>query len=102
MRGKRLVARGLLRVGEPLSFDGYRLTFPAIRRGGDILVQRDAGDPLLWLALVLALGGAAARILCPSTRVWLRLGGDGAHVLVREDAFAAGSAARLLARLEST
>ena len=53
--GKRLVSHGWTRVGEPLEFDGYRLTYTAIRRGGDLLVHRDRGYALLWTALVAAL-----------------------------------------------
>lgn len=95
-RGKRLVAHGFLRPGEPLAFDGRRLSFPGIRRGAEIQVHRDDGYPLLWAALICALLGTVARILFPQVRIWVRLGPEGATAVVREDAFATGRAAALL------
>lgn len=94
--GKRLVTHGWLRPGEPLSFDGLTLRLPAIRKGGEVVIHRDAGYPVLWVALVLALVGASARIACPSSRVWLQADGEGTRAVVREDVFARGRAGRLL------
>jgi len=97
-RGKRLVSRGWLRRGEHLAFDGFRIAFPAIRRGGEIVVHRDWGYPLLWAILMLALLGIAWRVLAPSCIVWLVKKDNGSvEAIVREDAFARGRAERLLA-----
>lgn len=96
--GKRLVAHAWLRAGEPIPFDGYRLAFPRILKGGEILVHRDAGYPLLWMALALALAGSAARIAFPSTRVWILWEGAEARAVVREDAFGCGRGAALVRR----
>jgi len=97
--GKRLVGHAWLRPGEPLVFDDLRLTFPAIRRGGDILVHRDRGYPILWLALIAALAGTVARVAFPSTRVWLRHEGDSLRALARDDPFSGGRGQRFLDRL---
>lgn len=98
VRGKRIVARGWLRPGEPLTFDGYRLSFPAVRPGGEIMVHRDWGYPILWLALLGMLAGAGWRMLFPACRLWLRFDDDGAALaILRDDAFAGGRGARLLA-----
>ena len=94
--GKRLAARGWLRVGEPLRFDGYRLAFTAIRKGGDILIHRDWGYPILWLAISLALAGTAARLVFPSTRVWLRREGGAMRASVRDDPFSGGCGKRFI------
>lgn len=94
--GKRLRARGWLRVGEPLAFDGYTLAFPAIRKGGDISIHRDRGYPILWAALGLAFAGTLARIAFPSSRLWVFQGIDGPRAVVREDVFARGRARRFL------
>ncbi|MEK6607603.1 MAG: cytochrome c biogenesis protein ResB [Myxococcota bacterium] len=96
--GKQLVAHGWRAPGEPIAFDGFRLTLPAVRRGGEIMVHRDLGYPLAWLALALLLAGAATRILLPSVRVWVRFEGGVAHAIVREDAFF-GDPATILGRL---
>ena len=37
--GKRLAGHGWLRPGAALTFDDLRVSFPTIRRGGDILVH---------------------------------------------------------------
>lgn len=97
--GKRLVSHGFRRVGEPLAFDDYRLTFTAIRRGGDLLVHRDRGYPILWVALLLALAGTVARVLFPSTRVWLERDGEQVRAVVRADPSSAGRGGRLVASL---
>lgn len=95
--GKRLVTHGWLRIGEPLSFDGYRISLPMVRKGGEIVIHRDLGYPILWVALAIALAGSVARIAFPASHIWILGDGDGAHVIVREDLFARGRAARLLA-----
>lgn len=100
--GKRLVTHAWLRLGEGARFDDYVLTFTAIRRAGDILVHRDRGYPILWAALALALAGTVARVLFPSTRVWLRREGDAVRAVVRDDPFSAGRGRRLVARLRGS
>jgi hypothetical protein len=94
--GKRLVGHGWLRPGEPFPFDGYQIAFPAVRRAGEIVVHRDRGYPVLWLALGLALAGTAARVLFPSSRLWVVVEESGGRAVARDDAFAAGRASRLL------
>ncbi|HEU5250191.1 MAG TPA: cytochrome c biogenesis protein ResB [Thermoanaerobaculia bacterium] len=96
--GKRLVTHGWLRVGEPLSFDGYRISVPEIRNGGEIVVHRDLGYPILWVALLIAAGGSIARITFPASRIFVLSEGSGARVIVRDDPFAGDRATRLLAR----
>lgn len=86
--GKRLVAHAWLRVGDSIAFDGYRLAFTAIRRGGDIVVHRDRGYAILWVALILALAGTVARILFPSSRIWLWKDKHGWRGLAKDDPFA--------------
>jgi len=96
-RGRRLVAQGWLRPGEPLIFEGYQVSFPVVHRAGDILVHRDASYPLLWIALVLALAGMLVRVVFPGVRIWIRHDGDQALALLRADPFAGARAERLLA-----
>lgn len=94
--GKRLVASGFRQLGEPLAFDGHAVSFPALLRGGEILVHRDLGYPLLWLALGLALAGLVLRIGFPPARAWILGGPSAATLVVREDAFAHRSLAALV------
>ncbi len=94
--GKRLVGHAWLRPGQAFAFDGYRLSFPAVRRAGEIVVHRDRGYPVLWLALVLALAGTAGRVLFPSTRLWLVVEEGRGRAIARDDAFSGHRAARLL------
>lgn len=96
-RGKRLVAQGWLAPGEPMAFDGYRLWFPAIHRGGEIMVHRDRGYPILWLALVSALLGTLGRIGFPAIRIWVAFEGGAARVVTRPNAFDGGRTDAILA-----
>ncbi len=98
-RGKKIVAHGWRRPGQWLAFDGLRISFPAIRRGGEIVVHRDWGYPVLWLALALALLGGAWRTLLPATRVWLVREGETWLAVVRADAFAGERGEETLAQL---
>ncbi|MBI5527432.1 MAG: cytochrome c biogenesis protein ResB [Deltaproteobacteria bacterium] len=86
--GKRLAAHGWLRPGEALAFDGHTVAFPRILKGGDIVVHRDWGYPILWMALVLSFAGLIMRVCFPSYRAWVLLTGEGARLVVRADPFA--------------
>jgi hypothetical protein len=87
--GKRLVAHGWLRPGEPIAFDGHAVSFPRILKGSDIVVHRDSGYPVLWAALALAISGLVMRVLFPSIRAWVLITGGGALLIFRADPFAA-------------
>jgi len=100
--GKRLVNHGFLRLGEAIPFDRFRLIFTGIRRGGDLLVHRDRGYPVLWIALVAALAGTVARVFFPSSRIWLQSEPGGVRAIVRDDPFSRGNARSLADELRGT
>ena len=94
--GKRIVSHGWIRPGERWEFDGFRLIFTSVLRGGDLLIHKDLGYPVLWAALLLALAGVAARIVFPSSCVWVRVGEGAIETVVREDPFSPRRAAEFL------
>ena len=97
--GKRLVTHGWLRPGEALAFDGRRIAFPRVRRGGEILVHRDRGYALAWFALAAGLAGLVARAFFPASRVWIVAQGGRTLAAGRDDVFGRGRGAALVGEL---
>ncbi len=61
-RGHLEVASGLLRTNQELDVEGLRLRFPAVRYWGDFSLLRDPGIPLVFLGMLLGLGGLVQKL----------------------------------------
>lgn len=61
-RGKVPLAEAVLRLGEPIAFDGLVLRFPEIRYWGEFTLLRDPGAPILLVAFALGLTGLALKL----------------------------------------
>lgn len=73
LRGESAVGIGTLEPGESRQLGDYVLAFRAPTQYTVIRVVRNSGEPLLWLASGLFLGGLASTFYWPRRRVWLRL-----------------------------
>lgn len=72
------VPRGIVTVdrGKSVGVADYRVRFDGMSQYTVIRVARNAGEPLLWLASFLFLGGLLATFYWPRRRVWLRFRGS--------------------------
>jgi hypothetical protein len=61
-RGRLALARGVLRYGEVLEFEGLRLLFPEIRYWGEFSIVRDPGVTLVLLGFALGLLGLVIKL----------------------------------------
>lgn len=61
-RGRLLVAQGRVGRNDALDVEGLRLRFPEVRYWGDFAIVRDAGAPLIFLGILLALVALAWRL----------------------------------------
>lgn len=61
-----------LSAGEPMIFRGYEYEFTGQRNFAGILVRKDRGDTLIWIAGGLFLVGLVATLWFPRARAWFR------------------------------
>lgn len=61
-RGKLILARGLLKRGETLTFEGLTLSFPEVRYWGEFTLVRDAGAPVLFMGFAAGLAGLLLKV----------------------------------------
>ncbi|MFN8557659.1 MAG: cytochrome c biogenesis protein ResB [Dehalococcoidia bacterium] len=66
-------ARLLLRPGEPVVAGDHEYTFAGVRESTGVLVRRDPGSVIIWVATALLIGGLMVTFYVPRRRLWLRV-----------------------------
>ncbi|RIK52706.1 MAG: hypothetical protein DCC57_09540 [Chloroflexi bacterium] len=89
-----------LREGEPLVAGDYEYTFEGPREYTGMLVKRDPGSWLIWVATALMMAGLAVTFYMPRRRVWVKVGPERTQIagIAERMAHLSPELARLLAR----
>jgi cytochrome c biogenesis protein len=77
--GSRTVFRAKLELGaesDPAATEGYRIGWTDSGAFTGMVVKRDPGQGLIWLAYLTLITGLAITFYLPRRRVWARLVGD--------------------------
>lgn len=80
---------------------GYAVTWSAISAFSGMVVKKDPGQALIWLAYLCLIGGLVLTFYFPRRRIWARFDGTGVQLAMLADRYvdAGREFDRLLARL---
>lgn len=66
---------------------GYTIEFVGTSSWTGLVVRRDLGQPVIWMAFALLVSGLVITFYLPRSRVWVRISGDRAQMAVLADRY---------------
>ena len=74
-------------TSDPASTGGYTISWTATSAFSGLVVRRDPGQMLIWIAFILMVGGTVLTFYFPRRRVWVRLLPDRTQVAMLTDRY---------------
>ncbi len=87
LRGKRLLFSGNLRPGEECNIDGFKLSFPSVKKWGQFRIVRDGGLPFVWAGMIVGVAGLLMRFFLFRREIFIKLDGDNCTISADSELF---------------
>jgi cytochrome c biogenesis protein ResB len=72
---------------DPQQFGGFRIRWSRISSWTGLIVKKDPGAPIVWIAFLCLISGLTITFYFPRRRVWARLEGGRLQLAVRADRY---------------
>lgn len=72
---------------DPQQFGGFRIRWSGISSWTGLIVKKDPGAPIVWIAFLCLISGLTITFYFPRRRVWARLEGGRLQLAVRADRY---------------